>query len=247
MASNAVDIATKAAGDPPAAPRSPRANAATMDSVEDTPAGRVVAEVGSLLARAIGVANNALGQVQGQLEAYDQQYFDGAVGTTVNEATATLGEATAAHRERAGEFLGAALERARAANAEVLKHAENLRSGVLPELPVRTLTASLARAAQATEFVKERAAQYDARFNASSMISNSIRWEFWGAQVDWSAKQSRPRTFSEISIAHSPSLNVPTSARPISMSRYCATAFASAMLAFPLKSFRSGMLALSVG
>ena len=74
-------------------------------------------------------------------------------------------------RERAGEFLGAALARARAANAEVLKHAENLRAGVLPELPVRTLTASLARAAQATEFVKERAAQYDARFTASARLA----------------------------------------------------------------------------
>ena len=81
MASNAVDIATKAAGDPPAAPRSPRANASTID----TPAGRVGAEVGSLLARAVGVANNALGQVQGQLEAYDQQGPAINAGISLNE------------------------------------------------------------------------------------------------------------------------------------------------------------------
>ena len=41
---------------------------------------RVTAEVGALLAKAMVVANNALGEVQGQLEAYDAKFFDGAVG-----------------------------------------------------------------------------------------------------------------------------------------------------------------------
>ena len=46
------------------------------------------------------------------------------------------------------------------------------------------------------------------------MISSSIRWLLAGALVDWSTKVSIPRTFSPISMLHSPSLKVPTSARP---------------------------------
>ena len=78
----------------------------------------------------------------------------------------------------------------------------------------------------------------EARFKASTISSTSIRLSFAGAQVDWSTKQSLPRTFSRSSTMISPSENLPTVAWPSGMLNLRTTACASSGLAFPVKTIR---------
>ena len=75
----------------------------------------------------------------------------------------------------------------------------------------------------------------DARFNASTITSTSIRLSFVGAQVDCRMKTSRPRTFSSSSTITSPSEKRPTTQRPRLMLRCRHTASASLGFALPVK------------
>jgi hypothetical protein len=54
----------------------------------------------------------------------------------------------------------------------------------------------------------------DARRQASTITSSSIRLSFAGGQVGCTMKTSRSRTFSMSSMLTSPSLKRPTKARP---------------------------------
>ena len=67
------------------------------------------------------------------------------------------------------------------------------------------------------------------------MITTSIRLSFVGWHVDCSTNTSRPRTFSSSSTIASPSLNLPTTARPRLMFRCRHTACASFGFALPVK------------
>ena len=79
----------------------------------------------------------------------------------------------------------------------------------------------------------------DARLNASSMTSSSIRWSFTGGQVGWMTKTSWPRTFSLIWTYTSPSEKRETSASPSESWSVLAISSASGRFALPEKSFRS--------
>src|ERR1700704_7051100 len=71
------------------------------------------------------------------------------------------------------------------------------------------------------------------------MINRSIGWSWTGVEVLWTRKTSRPRTFSAISIWISPSENLPTSQRPIGISRYSQMSFTRGLLEFPEKTTSS--------
>ena len=73
----------------------------------------------------------------------------------------------------------------------------------------------------------------EARRQASTITSSSIRLSFAGGQVDCRMKTSRPRTFSISSRFTSPSLKRPTYARPSGVCRPLAMSCASAGLALP--------------
>src|SRR3990167_291664 len=75
-----------------------------------------------------------------------------------------------------------------------------------------------------------------ARFNASTMISSSIRFSLVGAQVLCTTNTSRARTFCCTSTVTSPSENRPTVALPSSTPRLLAISCASAGLALPVNS-----------
>jgi hypothetical protein len=77
----------------------------------------------------------------------------------------------------------------------------------------------------------------EASRQVSSRMSSSMRLVFAGAQVGWITNTSMPRTFSPSSTSTSPSLNVRTSARPGSRSRYAQMARISSGCAFPEKIF----------
>src|SRR5471030_2255383 len=79
----------------------------------------------------------------------------------------------------------------------------------------------------------------EARRAASIMISNSIRWSLTGAEVLWTRKTSRPRTFSAISMRISPSENCPTSQRPTGAPRYSQISFTRPLLELSEKTTRS--------
>ena len=74
----------------------------------------------------------------------------------------------------------------------------------------------------------------DARLIASTMMQSSIRFSLVGAQVGWTTKMSRARTFCWISTSTSPSEKRPTFALPSSIPRLAAIWRASTGLAFPL-------------
>ena len=78
----------------------------------------------------------------------------------------------------------------------------------------------------------------EARRQASTITSNSIRLSLVGGQVGCTMNTSRPRTFSLISTLTSPSLNRPTLARPTGKCRWRAMSCANAGLALPLNSAR---------
>src|ERR1700682_1068543 len=71
------------------------------------------------------------------------------------------------------------------------------------------------------------------------MMSSSMRWSLTGVEVLWTRKTSRPRTFSAISIWISPSENLPTSQRPIGISRYSQMSSTRGLLEFPEKTTSS--------
>ena len=79
----------------------------------------------------------------------------------------------------------------------------------------------------------------DARLNASSMTSSSIRLSLTGGQVGWMTKTSWPRTFSLIWTYISPSEKRETSASPSESWRCLAISSASGRFALPEKSFSS--------
>jgi len=79
----------------------------------------------------------------------------------------------------------------------------------------------------------------EARLSASISSSSSIRLSLGGVQIDWSTKQSPPRTFSRTSTITSPSGKRPTSASPNRTPRYSHTPRASAGLELPVKISRS--------
>ena len=80
----------------------------------------------------------------------------------------------------------------------------------------------------------------DARLNASSISSSSIRLSLVGVQIDWITKTSPPRTFSVISTWTSPSLKRPISAPPERHADVCADRLGqAARLEFPANSLIS--------
>src|SRR5262245_39581641 len=79
----------------------------------------------------------------------------------------------------------------------------------------------------------------DARLNASSISSSSIRLSFVGVDVDWMTKTSPPRTFSVISTCTSPSLKRPISAPPSGTPRWALIASARGRFEFPVNSLIS--------
>src|SRR6476619_5441614 len=78
----------------------------------------------------------------------------------------------------------------------------------------------------------------DARFNASTSTSTSIRLSFGGEQIDCSTNTSLPRTFSSTSTMTSPSENRPTLALPKWMFRCCTTSAASFGVALPVNTIK---------
>src|ERR1700719_821700 len=76
----------------------------------------------------------------------------------------------------------------------------------------------------------------EARRQASTITSSSIRLSFAGGQVDCTMSTSRPRTFSISSTLTSPSLKRPTNARPSCVCRLRAMSCASTGLALPANS-----------
>src|SRR5512133_1595402 len=81
----------------------------------------------------------------------------------------------------------------------------------------------------------------DARLSASTMISSSIRLSLVGAHVDCTTKTSRARTLVLISTVTSPSEKRPTLAAPSEMPRCSAISAASAGLALPVNTMKSGV------
>src|SRR5687768_11744259 len=73
-----------------------------------------------------------------------------------------------------------------------------------------------------------------ARFNASTMMSSSIRFSLVGAQVDCTTNTSLARTFCWISTVTSPSEKRPTLALPSSTPRWVAISCASTGLELPV-------------
>ncbi len=82
----------------------------------------------------------------------------------------------------------------------------------------------------------------DERRNASTMISNSIRWSLAGYEVDWMTKTSVPRTFSWISTNTSMSAKRRTTALVNGLSRYSEMPLASAGLELPATSLIAPLL-----
>jgi len=81
----------------------------------------------------------------------------------------------------------------------------------------------------------------EARLSASTMISSSIRFSLVGAQVDCTTKTSRARTLVLISTVTSPSEKRLTVAAPSEMPRWLAISSASAGLALPVNTMKSGV------
>ena len=75
----------------------------------------------------------------------------------------------------------------------------------------------------------------EARFMASIMIRSSMMLLFTGEQVDWTIKQSEPRTDSNRETAISPSLKVPTSDFPKGRPRHSAIRLATIGLELAVK------------
>ena len=85
----------------------------------------------------------------------------------------------------------------------------------------------------------------EARFNASAMAKTSIKLSLVGAQVGCTMNTSRPRTFSNNSIATSPSENLVTEARPNEMSKCFTTFSANFGLALPVNTIKLSYAAMS--
>ena len=85
----------------------------------------------------------------------------------------------------------------------------------------------------------------EARFKASAIAKISIKLSLVGAQVGCRIKTSRPRTFSNSSMATSPSENLVTDALPIEISRCFTTLAANFGLALPVKTIKLSYAAIS--
>src|SRR5437763_10834849 len=87
----------------------------------------------------------------------------------------------------------------------------------------------------------------EARLSASTMMSSSIRFSLVGAQVDCTTNTSRARTFVLTSTVTSPSEKRPTVAAPSWMPKWPAISCASAGLAFPVNTMKSGCGTTCIG